>query len=198
MLSVLPSVIILGLIAVASTLLANSRRSPIDHRTERLAAARALAIAMSAQSIHFVEEAAMGFHDRFGALFGLPGMSVSAFSTVNLVWIGIWMASYWGLKSGRPAAFFCRLVSRDRRHGQRYRASTDGPCGQWLLPRPGQLTFRRRCRYLALEAAATGHQPDAHRRPASIQVTGAAMWPRSACWRKTASLARPTTATDPY
>jgi len=58
------------------------------------------------QCVHFAEEAATGFHERLGALLGLPGMELSVFVVFNLVWIGIWVASVPGLRSARPAAFF--------------------------------------------------------------------------------------------
>jgi hypothetical protein len=73
---------------------------------ERLAAARALAVATVVQGLHFAEEASTGFHERLGALLGLPGMSFSFFVVFNLAWLGIWVASVPGLRSARAAAFF--------------------------------------------------------------------------------------------
>ena len=58
MLNVLPSMFVLGLAALAALLLVLSRRSPPENVAERLAAARALALAVGVQGVHFAEEAA--------------------------------------------------------------------------------------------------------------------------------------------
>ena len=106
MLSLLPSIFVLGIAAIAAIHLARSRRSPPDKETERSTAARALALALVIQSVHFAEEAATGLHERLPALFDLPEMSFSFFVIFNLAWIGIWIASVPGLRSARLAAFF--------------------------------------------------------------------------------------------
>ncbi len=72
MLNALPSIIVLGLAALAALLLVLRRRSPPENVTERLTAARSLALAVGVQSVHFAEEAATGLHERLGALLGLP------------------------------------------------------------------------------------------------------------------------------
>ncbi len=106
MLNVLPSIIVLGLAALAALLLVLSRWSPPENEAERLAAARALVLAVGVQSVHFAEEAATGFHERLGALLGLPGMPLSLFVVFNLMWLGIWVASVPGVGSARAPAFF--------------------------------------------------------------------------------------------
>ena len=106
MIKVLPSMTVLGLAAFAALLLVLSRRSPPENVAERLDAARALAIAVGVQSVHFAEEAATGLHERLGALLGLPGIPLSVFVVFNLTWIGIWVASVPGLRSARTVAFF--------------------------------------------------------------------------------------------
>lgn len=106
MLSVLPSIIVLGLAAIAALLLARHSPSPPKNTTERLTASHALALATGLQCIHFVEEATTGFHERFPALLGLPSMSFSFFAVFNLAWIAIWAASIPALRSGHAAAFF--------------------------------------------------------------------------------------------
>lgn len=106
MLNVLPSILVLGLAALAALRLVQSRRSPPENVAERLAAARALALAVGVQSVHFAEEAATGFHERLGALLGVPGIPLSVFVVFNLTWLGIWVASVPGLRSARAAAFF--------------------------------------------------------------------------------------------
>ena len=104
--SLLPSIFILGLAALAALILALSRRSAADNMAERLAASRALALAVGIQSVHFAEEAATGFHERLEALLDLPAMPFSFFIVFNLTWIGIWVVSIPGLRSARAAAFF--------------------------------------------------------------------------------------------
>jgi hypothetical protein len=106
MLNALPSMLVLGLAALAALLLALSRWSPPEDVMKRLAAARALALAVGVQSVHFVEEAATGFHEQLGTLLGLPGIPLSSFVGFNLLWLGIWVASVPGLRSARAAAFF--------------------------------------------------------------------------------------------
>ena len=66
----------------------------------------ALAFAVALQSVHFAEEAATGFHERFPGLVGLPGIPLSVFVVFNLTWLGIWVASVPGLRSARADAFF--------------------------------------------------------------------------------------------
>jgi hypothetical protein len=105
-LSVLPSLVVLGLAALGALLLARSRESPPEKSSERVAAARVLALCVVIQALHFAEEAASGLHERLGALLGLPGLPLSLFVTFNLVWLGIWIVSVPGLRSARPAAFF--------------------------------------------------------------------------------------------
>lgn len=106
MLSVFPSIVALGLAAIAALLLALNRPSPLEKVTERQAAADQLAFAVGLQSVHFAEETATGFHQRFPALFGLPAMPLSVFVVFNLVWLGIWVASVPGLRSAQTTAFF--------------------------------------------------------------------------------------------
>lgn len=106
MLSVLPSIFVLGLVALAALFLAQNRPSPPENVAQRRVTARALAFALGVQSVHFAEEAATGFHERFPALLGLPAMPFSFFVVFNLAWIAIWIASVPGLRSARTAAFF--------------------------------------------------------------------------------------------
>jgi hypothetical protein len=106
MMSLFPSIFALGLAALVAVLLAQYRRSPAENTAERATAARALLIAIVIQSFHFTEEAVTGFHERLPGLFGLPEISFPLFLTFNLVWLGIWLASVWGLRSAHPFAFF--------------------------------------------------------------------------------------------
>ena len=106
MISLLPSIFVLGLAALVAMLLAQNRHSPPAKAAERTTAARALLIATVVQGIHFGEEAATGFHESLPDLFGLPAISFPLFLVFNLVWLGIWFASVPGLRSARPVAFF--------------------------------------------------------------------------------------------
>jgi hypothetical protein len=106
MLNVLPSLFVLGLAALAALLLVMSRWSPSENVVERLRAARVLALAAGVQGAHFAEEAATGFHERLGALLGIPGIPFSIFVLFNLTWLGIWIASIPGIRSARADAFF--------------------------------------------------------------------------------------------
>ena len=106
MLSVLPSVVVLGLVAIVAIRLAQSRSSPIEAARERIAASWVLGIATAIQGVHFVEEWATDFRVRFPALLGLDPMPLSFFVTFNLGWIAIWIVSIPLLRIGRRAAFF--------------------------------------------------------------------------------------------
>lgn len=104
--SLLPTLVVLGLAALAALLATSSRWPPVAGAVERGAAARALAIALGLQSLHFAEEAATGFPERLGDLVGLPAMSYAFFVVFNLTWIGLWIASVPGLRTGRRGAYF--------------------------------------------------------------------------------------------
>ena len=104
--SLLPSIFILGLAAFAALILARSRRSPAENKSQRLAASHALALATGIQAMHFAEEAATGFHERLGPVFGLPEMRFSFFMAFNLIWLGIWIVSIPGVRSAHTGAFF--------------------------------------------------------------------------------------------
>ena len=104
--SVVPSVVVLGLVAIAAMGLAQRRSSPVEAVTERIAASTVLGVATAIQSAHFAEEWATGFHARFPALLGLDPMPLSFFVPFNLAWIVIWIVSIPFLRRGRRPAFF--------------------------------------------------------------------------------------------
>ncbi len=106
MLSLIPSIVVLGLAAFAALQLALRHPSPTEFTMERATASRVLALATAIQSGHFAEEWATGFHVRFPALFGLEPMPLSFFVVFNLTWIAIWIASVPLLRSARKPAFF--------------------------------------------------------------------------------------------
>ena len=104
--SVVPSVVVLGLVAIAAMGLAQRRSSPVEAVTERIAASTVLGVATAIQSAHFAEEWATGFHARFPALLGLDPMPLSFFVPFNLAWIVIWIVSIPFLRRARRPAFF--------------------------------------------------------------------------------------------
>jgi hypothetical protein len=71
-----------------------------------MVAARTLGLAVGLQSLHFAEEAAMGFHQHFPAIFGLPEMPFGAFAVFNIAWIVAWIFAVAGVRSLNTAAFF--------------------------------------------------------------------------------------------
>ncbi len=106
MLSLIPSIAVLGLAAFAALQLTQRRPSLTEFRMERVTASQALALATAVQSAHFAEEWATDFHARFPALLGLEPMPLSFFVVFNLTWIAIWIASVPLLRSARKPAFF--------------------------------------------------------------------------------------------
>lgn len=106
MTSLLPSAVALGAVALVALGLTSRRSSPPGRAAERGAAARSLLIALGAQSAHFAEELATGFHERLPALFGQPAMPLEVFVGFNAAWLAAWGASVPGLRTGRRPAFF--------------------------------------------------------------------------------------------
>lgn len=106
LLSLLPSILVLGVAALAAALLAQRRLSSPDNVKQRSAASQLLATATVIQGIHFTEEATTGFPERLGALLGIPAMPMSFFVIFNLLWLAIWVVSVPGIRSARTGAFF--------------------------------------------------------------------------------------------
>lgn len=106
MLSLLPSLIVLGSLAAIALFVVTARPPSAANVADNYAAARALRLAIAAQCLHFVEELLFDLRTVLPSLFELPRMPISLFLTLNLAWIAIWFASIRGLKSGRKDAFF--------------------------------------------------------------------------------------------
>ena len=104
--SFLPSVVVLGLVAIIAAYLARTRQYPDSQLAQRVTASNALALATLVQGVHFAEEWATGFHIRFPALFGLEPISLPLFVGFNLVWISLWLLSIRPLRSAHKAAYF--------------------------------------------------------------------------------------------
>ncbi|HVS01686.1 MAG TPA: HXXEE domain-containing protein [Thermoanaerobaculia bacterium] len=67
-------------------------------RSPRVAAIAAAAVAV--QLLHFLEELAQGFHQRFPELLGLAAWSTGFFVAFNVAWLGIWALSLLGVRAG--------------------------------------------------------------------------------------------------
>jgi hypothetical protein len=106
MLSLIPTIVVLGAAAFAAGLLVTNRSSAPDASSERAAAAKMLALAAAIQAVHFAEEFATGFPERLGALFGIPAMSTTFFVVFNVTWLVIWFVSVPGVRSAHAFAFF--------------------------------------------------------------------------------------------
>ena len=104
--SVIPSIVILGLVAIVALRLAHNCSSPLEAATERKAASTVLGITTAVQCAHFAEEWITGFHIHFPALLGMDPMPLSFFVPFNLAWIAIWIVSIPFLLPGRRIAFF--------------------------------------------------------------------------------------------
>lgn len=104
--SVLPSVVVLGLVAIFAVQLAQERSSPFEVADKRRAASRVLGTATAIQGVHFAEEWATGFHVRFPALLGMEPMPLSFFISFNVAWLAIWILSIPLVRKGRRPALF--------------------------------------------------------------------------------------------
>lgn len=106
MLSAIPSVTVLGMVAIFAIRLAQRRSSPIEAATERFAASTVLGATTAIQGVHFAEEWSTGFHIQFPALMGLDPMPLSFFVTFNISWLAIWVVSMPLIRRGSSFAFF--------------------------------------------------------------------------------------------
>ena len=57
-----------------------------------------VAAAIAVQGIHFAEEWATGFYERFPRLLGLYPWSAALWVSFNLAWIAIWCLALFGLE----------------------------------------------------------------------------------------------------
>jgi hypothetical protein len=105
LISLIPSIFVLGAAALAAAWLASSR-SPGESEDARASASRTLAVVTVLQGLHFSEESAGGFPESLGDLFGLPPMSFSFFLVFNLAWLAVWIVSVPGIRAGNRLAFF--------------------------------------------------------------------------------------------
>ncbi len=106
MISLLPTLIVLGAAALMAGRLAVVRPSPPEKGEARRAAARALGVAVVAQGLHFFEESATGFRTELGDVLGLPAMPLSFFVVFNVAWLAVWVASVPAVRRGHAVGFF--------------------------------------------------------------------------------------------
>jgi hypothetical protein len=92
--------------AVIALLLTILRRPVDGDLAGRERTARVFLIGLAAQCMHFMEEFATRFQDRFPALLGLPSWSANFFVIFNLVWLMVWILSAIGLRRGYRFALF--------------------------------------------------------------------------------------------
>ncbi|MEQ8953508.1 MAG: HXXEE domain-containing protein [Gammaproteobacteria bacterium] len=106
MLSLLPSALVLGTIALLALFLQLSR--PIVIGKDELIAniGKIYPFAIMLQALHFIEETVTGFPQQFPALFNLDPIPQLLFLGINVAWIGIWAVTVPGIKSRNAIAFF--------------------------------------------------------------------------------------------
>jgi Protein of unknown function with HXXEE motif len=104
--SYIPSIFVLGIALIIAFMFTKKRNPSLENQAERNSAAKVLSFTIIVQCIHFIEEAMTGFNLKLGELLGIPAMSFGFFLIFNLVWIGIWIYSIFGLRSGNGFSFF--------------------------------------------------------------------------------------------
>ncbi len=90
---VLPSVLVLTVMAAVALWLTISRGGVTADAAAVRSAVWAAAIAVVAQAGHFVEELTTSLHESLPAAFGLPPMSLRLFVSFNVAWLVIWALS---------------------------------------------------------------------------------------------------------
>lgn len=105
MLPILPSIILLGIVALVALRLTTGRSPGGNVDAFRKLTVFAI-IAVVVQAIHFGEELSTGFHVQFPALFGLDPMPLGFFVAFNVGWLVIWAITIPGLARSSRLAFF--------------------------------------------------------------------------------------------
>lgn len=96
----------LSVAAVIALLLTLARDGVVASPVQLRAAVRIAVAAILVQTAHFAEELATGFQQRFPELLGLTPWSLRFFVTFNLIWLGAWVLSVFGLAARRRVALF--------------------------------------------------------------------------------------------
>ena len=90
--------------AVAALLLTFARARITTSISKRQRTARVAGVAVALQLVHFLEELATGFHQRFPEQLGLTAWSSSFFVSFNLFWLAVWILSCRVLAAGHLTA----------------------------------------------------------------------------------------------
>jgi len=96
----------LSFAAFVSLYLAIARSGAASEPEARDRFVRLLLVAITVESVHFVEELTTGFHHRFPEFLGLADWPTAFFVVFNLVWIALWILSAFGVRAGVEAAYF--------------------------------------------------------------------------------------------
>jgi hypothetical protein len=96
----------LGAAAVAALVLTILRDPAHSEGPARERVVRLFLIGLALHCLHFAEEFATRFHERFPPLLGLRGWSPEFFIAFNLVWLAVWVLAALGLRAGYRPAFF--------------------------------------------------------------------------------------------
>jgi hypothetical protein len=106
MIEELPGIAALAVMAVVALWLTISRGGVRAKPGAVRSTTRVAVLAVAAQTVHFTEELATGFHERLPGAFGLAPLSLSLFVAFNLAWLVIWFASVWGIARRLSIALF--------------------------------------------------------------------------------------------
>jgi len=111
---VIPSLLILGLLALVAAALAKKRPLPSRQGREQRWASVFLAAATLLQAVHFAEELVLDFHVQFPAVFGLTPIPVLIFILFNLGCLFLWTYSVYAIRRADnialAAAWFLALA----------------------------------------------------------------------------------------
>lgn len=96
----------LAVAAIAAAFLTVLRVPVAVRADERRRTTALFVVGVLFQALHFAEEYATRFFDRFPSVLGLSSWSPNFFVIFNVCWIGIWVCAAFGLHAGYRSAFF--------------------------------------------------------------------------------------------
>jgi hypothetical protein len=102
--SLLIGTITVDVLLAGALILTLSRAPAWSNVTARRRLANVFAAAIGVQAVHFFEEWATGFHERWPALLGLVPWPASLWVSFNLVWFTLWGLALVGLRARWRAA----------------------------------------------------------------------------------------------
>ena len=104
--SILPSISILGLLALVALWLTLKRTHRFRSPSEKTRFLKYYGLCILGQSIHFIEELSTGFYAQFPQALDLEPMPISFFIVFNVAWIVIWIGCGYGMYREKQIAFF--------------------------------------------------------------------------------------------